>query len=117
VPGPTIIAGHETMPNQVAMKGRSFRVPFDVPTLNTWTRHKIIHSVCLSHIEKNFQGDHVLGSASIDIVHPSLSCIHLHHVIKLIKTIQINNMNDHNTDVKDKVANLDRRGKRGEKLN
>ena len=90
------------------MKDFYFRVLYDVPTVNTWTRHKIIHSVCLSHIEKFFQVRHVLGSASVDIVHPSLSCIHLHHVIKLIKTIQINNMNDHNTDVKDKVVNLDR---------
>ena len=51
-------------------------------TLNTWTTHKTILTVCLSHIDKIMQAQNELGSGSAT-VHPLP--IHLHHITKYIK--------------------------------
>jgi hypothetical protein len=50
--GPTIIAGHETFPKQVGVKDFPGRVFLLVLTVNTWTTHKTIMNVCLSHMTK-----------------------------------------------------------------
>src|SRR3954469_21580765 len=78
--GPTIISENETSPKQVALKCSRGRVLRHVPTVNTGTRHKIIHFVCISHIEKCMKVCNKLGPASI-AVHPSHPCFDLRHII------------------------------------
>jgi hypothetical protein len=80
--GPTIIARHETFPKQVAVKGFLGRVILLVLIVNTWTTHKTILTVWLSHTEKIMQARNELESASVT-VHPLP--VHLHHIIKYIK--------------------------------
>ena len=79
---PTIIAGHETVPEQVAVKGFRTRVILLVPTVITWTADKTMLTVRLSHTDKIMQARNKLGSVSVT-VHPLP--VHLHHIIKYIK--------------------------------
>jgi hypothetical protein len=80
--GPTIVLGHETGPQQVAVNGTRGRVIYDILTVNTWTIHKTTMFVCLSHVDKISQARSELVKASVN-VHPLP--IHLHDIIKLIK--------------------------------
>jgi hypothetical protein len=68
--GPTIISGHETSLKQMALKDSQGRVLHHIPTVNAGTMHKIIHFVCLSHIDKFMQACNKIGIASV-AVYPS----------------------------------------------
>jgi hypothetical protein len=82
---PTIIARHETFLKQVGVKDFLGRVFLLVLTVNTWTTHKTILNVCVSHVAKIMKAFNELGSASVT-VYP-LSSVHMRHIIKFIKTI------------------------------
>jgi hypothetical protein len=92
--GPTIIAAHETEPEQVDVKGLCGGVILLILTNTAWTTHKTIPLDCLSHIEKRMHAFNEISRASIGI-HPCSA--HLHYIsiyqtqIKYTISISISN--------------------------
>jgi hypothetical protein len=83
--GPIIVAGHETGPNQVGVKGSRATVILRILIVNTWKTHITILNVCLSHTDKKIQARYELGMATVTV---HLLPVHLHYIIKFIKKIQ-----------------------------
>jgi hypothetical protein len=76
-PLPTIIAGHETEPEQVDVKGIFGGVILLISTTTAWTTHKTIPLGCLSHLEKRMHAFNEISRASIG-VHPCSA--HQHYI-------------------------------------
>ena len=81
--GPNIILWHEIILKKVQVKGFRVRVILHIPIDSTWTIHKTILLVCLSHLEKIMQILNVVGGAWSPYIHCRFICVH--YIIKYIK--------------------------------
>ena len=74
--GLTEVFGHETMSENVSVKGSPRGVIFIILALYARAAHEPLLLVCLGHIQKIVQAINELLGTSVSFVHPLL--VHLH---------------------------------------
>jgi len=74
--GPTEVFGHETMSENVTVKGSPRGVIFIILALYARAAHETILLVCLGHIQKIVQVINELFGTTVSFVHPLL--VHLY---------------------------------------
>ena len=74
--GPTEVFGHETMSENVSVKGSPRGVIFIILAVYARAVHETILLVCLGHIQKIMQAINELLGTSVSFVHPLP--VHLH---------------------------------------
>ena len=85
--GSTEVFGHETMSQNLTMKGSPRGVIFIILALYARTADETILLVCLGHIQKIVQAINELLGTSVSFVHPLP--IHLHYLNNMNKKIKV----------------------------
>ena len=79
--GPIEVFGHETMSENVSVKGSPIGVIFIILALYAWAAHETILLIHLGHIQKIVQAINELLGTSVSFVHPFP--VHLHYFQKI----------------------------------
>jgi len=88
--GPTEVFGHETMNENMTVKGSPREIIFITLAVYAWAAHETILLVCLGHIQKMMQAINEFLGISVGFVHIHYRsiCIVLFQKIKLNSHIE-----------------------------